>query len=63
MDFFACQSFQVNLFYAEKRPPQNIRFCAQPYAPCKNFSRLLRKLLLSASRGLVLRTAERLRAV
>ena len=30
MDFFACQAFQVNLFYAEKRPPQNIRFCAQP---------------------------------
>ena len=29
--FFACQSFQVNLFYAEKRPPQNIRFCAQPH--------------------------------
>ena len=28
--FFACQSFQVNLFYAEKRPPQNIKFCVQP---------------------------------
>ena len=28
--FFACQSFQVNLFYAEKRPPQNIRFGNSP---------------------------------
>jgi len=33
-------------------------FCKKlPHAPGKNFSRLLRKLLLSASRSLVLRTA------
>ncbi len=30
MDFFACQSFQVNLFYAEKGLLQNLIFCSSP---------------------------------